>query len=388
MWVSNIHLSMHPVHPDGALGNSRLVSKPCQSQKTRWQWAISCLWSWYLIQMLLCVESQWVLIKLRVRALTSGTPCMDLVRKTTVILTDCQLESGTTCFQTTFTEIIPKKMHLLLWNPPIFYGSWFKGPTRYVKTRALGEHMYQQKTQNHELGLFWTGENDMVVFQCTDPCMSSYVTETIVGNMEEINCVIKQGQGIVLPLCFQDILILLFIYILSHLVIFFPGLVGDIHLIWIYWSQQPSGLDNDSLRAVAESCFQGQCTDVWGYPAAEGKRVHPSFLLSLLIPVICYFAESIFICLKWHKWHKLPSSRCVSRCILLPKCNYREAASSQKPNESAVIIYWLIPHYSRAFFATKVLIRNITGVWKRTSVSKEFRKAETWMLIYFLVKLG
>lgn len=188
MGMSNIHSSMHPpVHPDGALGNSLLVSKPNQSQETGGNEAISCLWSWYLIQMLLCVDSQWVLIKLRVRVVTSGTPCMDLVRKTTVIFTDCQLGLGTTCFQTTFTEIV-QKMHLLLWNPPIFYGSWYKGPTRYVKWRADGEHVYQQKTQNHELGLFWTGENDMVVFQCTDPSMSRDVRETMAGNMGEINC--------------------------------------------------------------------------------------------------------------------------------------------------------------------------------------------------------
>lgn len=116
------------------------------------------------------------------------------------------------------------------------------------------------------MGLFWTGENDMVVFQCTDPHMSRYVTETMAGNMGEINCVIKQGQGIVLPLCFQDILIL-FIYILYHLVIFFPGLV--------------------------QMCGAIQLQKV--------EHVHPSFLPSLLIEVICYFSKSIFICLKWHK---------------------------------------------------------------------------------------
>lgn len=77
--------------------------------------------------------------------------------------------------------------------------------------------MYQQKAQ--KLGLLWTGENDRVVFQCTDLRMSHYVTETMAGNMGEINCVIKQGQGIVLPLCFQDILTL-FIYILSFSNIF------------------------------------------------------------------------------------------------------------------------------------------------------------------------
>lgn len=196
-------------------------------------------------------------------------------------------------------------MHLLLWNPPFSYGSCYKGPTRYVKRRAEGDHMFKQKTQNHELGLLWRNWHDRlsVHWPANEPlCNRNNGREH--GRNELCD---QTGPRDCAAFVFPDIFIL-FIYILCHWVIFCPGLVG---MIWIYWSQELSGWYEHSIRAVAESCFQGQCTDVWGYPAAEVERVHPSFLLSFNPSYLLFCPYS----LAWNGTNALEwlhRSRCVS----------------------------------------------------------------------------
>lgn len=144
--------------------------------------------------MLLCVDVQWVLIKMRVTVVTSGSPRTD-VRKTTVVLTICQLELELTCFHSTYIEMA--KIHLLLWNPPIFWGYWYEGPNRYVKRRACRAYALTKDTKPWA-GLVvlnrrkWHGHISVQWPACWG-CMSSYLMETMVCYRGEIKCEIKEG---------------------------------------------------------------------------------------------------------------------------------------------------------------------------------------------------
>lgn len=89
----------------------------------------------------------------------------------------------------------------------------------------------------------------------------------------------------------------------------------------------------------------------------------------------------------WNDFKGEGASPAVFYCILLLKCNYREAASSEKPNESAVIIYWLMPRYSTAFLLPKFGLETTLGCEsQRPSQTSLERLRLEWR--YFLDKLG
>lgn len=181
----------------GLLGIPCLCLSHVKAKKPGGNEAISCLWSWYLFQILLCVESQWVLIKLRVRTVTSGTPWLSTWIGNNLLSNHFHGDNTKKCTCCYGTHLFP--MDLVIKDP---LGMWRGEPK---ETICLNK---RHKTMS------WgcCGETDMVVCQCTDLRMSRYVTETMAGNMGEMNCVIKQGQGIVLPLCFQTFSFCLFIF--------------------------------------------------------------------------------------------------------------------------------------------------------------------------------
>lgn len=102
---------------------------------------------------------------------------------------------------------------------------------------------------------------------------------------------------------------------------------------------------------------------------------------SLLVPVISYFVHIHLLEMAQMHWNDV-TGQGVSRCILLPKCKNSEAASSEKPNESAVIIYWLTPHYSRAFLLPKFWLETIRRCGREHpfQTSLERLRLECWCI--------
>lgn len=157
--------------------------------------------------MLVCVETQWALMKMRVRVVASGTPWTCLLSEN-----NCHLDHLSTSYR---NDLLSKRFHEDAENAsvamePICFpvGNSIKGLIGMWGREHNRAYIFTKHTKP------WAGhqKSDAVylcALTCCWCCMTSYVTETWCRG--EIKREIKQVWWILLLLCFQDFSIIVFI---------------------------------------------------------------------------------------------------------------------------------------------------------------------------------